>query len=196
MSDNAPFSVIVTEGIHDVMAISKILEIKGFQEARDIQKIPDSLKNIIPKTYPFEGSELSRRVPYPSFFFCEDHWILVSNAGGEGKLVDNLKGILSIPFKDDIVSMLRSVAILADADQKTASQERDDIYRQLFEAFEEEDDFTFDRSVPASVILYGTEKPFGVYIFQTIRKQAPWNVFCLTAPKRNIPSCSLRLKSM
>ena len=94
MSDNSSFSIIVTEGVYDVVAIGKILRIKGFQEANHIEEIPDSLENIIPKQYSFEGSELSRRVPYPSFFFREDSWILVSNAGSDSKLMSNLKEIL------------------------------------------------------------------------------------------------------
>lgn len=165
MSDNSSFSVIVTEGVHDVVAIGKILRLKGFQEAKQIEEIPDFLENIIPKQYPFEGSELSRRVPYPSFFFCEDYWILVSNAGGDSKLMSNLKEILNTPLRKVIISKLRGAAVLADADTKTAEDRKIELQKQLIGEIVDGDDFAFDPSTPTQITMYEEVKHFDMYIF-------------------------------
>lgn len=165
MSDNSSFSVVVTEGIHDVASIGKILQLKGFQEAKSIEVIPDCLKNIIPKQYPFEGTELSRRVPYPSFFYCGDYWILVSNAGGDAKLINNLKGILRTPRRKDIISKLCGAAVLADADVRTAADRRSELQKQLVDELWGVDDIEFDLSVPSHIMLYEVTKPFEMYIF-------------------------------
>lgn len=165
MSDNNSFSVVVTEGIHDVVTIGKILRLKGFQEAKHIEEIPDFLENIIPKQYPFEGTELSRRVPYPSFFFHEGYWILVSNAGSNSNLIGNLKGILDTPRRKDIISRLCGAAILTDADTKTAIGRLAELQKELSDVLVGVDDFKFDLSTPTQITMYEKAKHFGMYIF-------------------------------
>lgn len=122
MSDNPLFSVIVSEGIHDVMAITKILMLKGFEEVTTVERIPAPFHGLINQKYPWqnEGQKLTWTVSHPSFLVRDNYWVLVSNAGGESELADNLKSILTLfpkPFTD---AALRSTAILADADQKSA----------------------------------------------------------------------------
>ena len=185
MSDNTSFSVIVTEGVHDVMAIARILQLKGFREARHIKEIPDFLGNIIPKQYPFEGSELSRRVPYPSFFFREEYWILVSNAGGDSRLISNLKELLNTPHRKDIISRLRGAAVLADADAKTAMERRDELQNQLVEVFRTEDDFEF--TTPTQLTLYGKIKSFDMYIFPDNRNQGTLEHILLEGAQAEYP---------
>ena len=165
MSDNRSFSVIVTEGIYDVVSIGKILRLKGFQEAKHIEAIPDFLENIIPKQYPFEGTQLSRRVPYPSFFFREDYWILVSNAGSDSKLMSNLKEILNTPHRKDIISKLCGAVILADADTMTSADRQSELQKELNDELSGNEDFVFDLSIPTQITLYGEAKPFDMYIF-------------------------------
>lgn len=164
MSDDRSFSVVVAEGIHDVATVSRILSLKGFQEAKTLKEIPDFLADLIPKSYPFEGTELSRRVPFPSFFFRGEDWILVSGAGSDGTLAGNLKDILDTPRRMDIVSRFCGAAVLADADTKTAEKRRNEIQRQLIKALADTDDFQFDCSLPTQITLYGMAKPFMMYI--------------------------------
>lgn len=164
MSDNSSFSVVVTEGIHDVAVISKILRIKDFQEAQTIGEIPDFLVKLIPTSYPFEGTRLSRRVPFPSFFFRGKAWILVYCANSDSALANDLKGLLKTTPRKDVVSRLCCAAVLADADTRTAQQRRDGLYKKLDEALADTDDFQFDRSLPTQITLYGTVKPFAMYI--------------------------------
>lgn len=164
MSDNRFFSVVVAEGIHDVAAISKILRIRGFQEGQTIEEIPDFLVKLIPTTYPFEEGRLSRRVPFPSFFFRGEAWILVYCANSDSALANDLKGLLKATSRKDVISRFCCAAVLADADTKTAQQRRVGLYRKLDEALADTDDFQFDRSLPAQITLYGIAKPFVMYI--------------------------------
>ena len=187
MSDNSSFSIIVTEGVYDVVAIGKILRIKGFQEANHIEEIPDSLENIIPKQYPFEGSELSRRVPYPSFFFREDSWILVSNAGSDSKLMSNLKEILNTPHRKDIISKLCGAAILADADAKIAADRQFELQKKLNDELSGDEDFMFDLSMPTQITLYGEAKPFGMYIFPDNQREGTLERILLEGAKEKYP---------
>lgn len=167
MSDNMRFSVAVSEGVHDVMAIVKVLTLKGFDEITTVSRIPEPFHQIIQQRYPWQndGQKLTWVVSHPSFLVKDNHWILVSSAGGQTELADNLKSILAAfrkPFTD---AALHSAAILADADQKTALEKRQELYRQLADAFADGDNFEFDPAMPKQIRRFGAVKPFDVYIF-------------------------------
>ena len=188
MSDNISFSVVVTEGIHDVAFLARVLELKGFREARHLDEIPDGLKNIIPKKYPFEGLELSRRVPYPSFFSSGENWVLLSNAGGVSKLTDTLKELLSIPLRQDILSGLRGTAVLTDADAASADEARTCLFQMLADAFQASGEFCFDPASPEHLVLYQKPVPFATYIFPDDQGAGTLEHILLTGAQINYPN--------
>ena len=167
MSDSIRFSVAVTEGVHDVMAIVKVLLLKGFEEITVVDQIPEPFHRIVQQRYPWQndGQRLTWTVPHPSFLVKDDLWVLVSNAGGKTELGNNLKSLLAAfpkPFTD---ASLHSTALLADADQKTAPEKKRELLQQLADAFGDEDNFTFDPAAPKQIGRFGESKPFDVYIF-------------------------------
>lgn len=167
MSDDTRFSVIVSEGIHDVMAVVKILTLKGFSEITGMDQIPEAFHRIIRQQYPWQndGRKLTWTVSHPSFMTKDNYWVLVSNAGGKTELANNLKSILATFPKSFTDAALRSTALLADADQKNASEKRAELFGQLADAFKGEENFGFDPSAPGQIRRFETMKPFDVYIF-------------------------------
>lgn len=167
MSGDTRFSVVVSEGVHDVMAIVKILRLKGFAEITTVDRIPEPFHRIIQQRYPWQndGQKLTWTVSHPSFLVKDNYWVLVSNAGGKTELANNLKSILAAfpkPFTDNA---LHSAALLADADQKSALEKKEELFEQLTDAFAGEDYFEFDPSTPKQIRRFETMKPFDVYIF-------------------------------
>lgn len=167
MSDDLRFSVIVSEGIHDVMAIVKILTLKGFHEVTTVDQIPEPFHRIVQQRYPWQndGQKLTWTVSHPSFLVKDNYWVLVSNAGGKTELANNLKSILAAFLKSFTDPALQSAAMLADADQKNTSEKRLELFKQLADAFAGEDYFEFDPSTPKQIRRFGAIKPFDIYIF-------------------------------
>ncbi|MDE7220489.1 MAG: hypothetical protein K2O45_12860 [Oscillospiraceae bacterium] len=167
MSDNPLFSLVICEGVHDVRAVCRILDFKGFREAEVFSDIPGPLRNAIPRQYPVQGNDakLTWLVTHPSFLFRNGYWVLVSNAGGESKLGTHLSGILPAFRKEYADAALRGIAILADADTKDAAKRKPELLCQLRDAFRDSENFEADPSEPERLKLYGNIKPLAMYIF-------------------------------
>lgn len=190
MSDNFSFSMIVTEGVHDVQAVSKLLRLKGFQETKTLSHIPRPLQDVIPRTYPWKGggTELTWLVTHPSFFSKEDYFILVSNAGGETNLGRNLKELLSALRKQYIDAALRGVAMLTDADIKSCSEKTAAVCRDLAGAFHDSEDFAFSPSSPEQLMLFGRAKPFSIYVFPNSQDSGTLEHVLIDGAKNTYPA--------
>ena len=167
MSDDLRFSLVISEGPHDVEAAAKVLRLKKFQRARKLHEVPALLQAVIPRHYPSENKdgELCRIVAHPSFLFKENYWILLSNANGESNLGGNLDEILSPLSKQYVDTTLRGIAVLADADAKNADGKRRALFSQLSEAFADGGDLALDPAKPDRIRVFAHSRPFGMYIF-------------------------------
>ena len=57
MSDDLRFSLVISEGPHDVEAAAKVLRLKKFQRARKLCEVPALLQAVIPRHYPSENKD-------------------------------------------------------------------------------------------------------------------------------------------
>lgn len=115
------FSIFITEGIHDLMLIYKILKLKGFSEIMEKNEVPEGLHCLIPKQFPFESDRLDRISPCPTFMKGEKRNLVLKQAGSDSKLIMELNGMLKI-MPNENMKNLKSIAIIADADEKTAEE--------------------------------------------------------------------------
>lgn len=189
MSGDLRFSVAVSEGVHDVMAIVRILSLKGFEEITTISQIPPPFHQLIRQQYPWrnKGQQLTWTVSHPSFLVKGGDWVLVSNAGGKSELAENLKSILATFPKSFTDAALYGAAILADADKKTALEKREELYDQLAEALADVDNFEFDPAAPKQMKRFGAVKPFDVYVFPDDQNRGTLEHILLDGARREYP---------
>ena len=131
MSDNSPFVLIITEGAHDVEAISRILKLKGFCRLSKYDEIPKGLASIIPRQYPTGKSGiLTRLVPHPTFLERNGNYMVVSNANGKTQLGENLSNLIGVLSMESL-SKLLGIAIIADIDQDSSKDCQRKIIQQI-----------------------------------------------------------------
>lgn len=161
------FAVVVAEGIHDSRAVAKFLELKGYREGKKCSQIPEQLQPVIPRKYPWRsgGDELSWIVPHPSFFYKENHWILVSNANGESNLGRDLTENLIALRGQFLRQSLVAVAVIADADTKAVPEKYDGIDSRIHRCFSAREDLIFDPKKPNEIVVNGKRIPLYKYIF-------------------------------
>lgn len=167
MSDKISFAIIVSEGVHDVMSILKVLSLKGFREITSYRDIPEALaKNMIPTKYPWadEGDRLTWSMPHPSFLQQNGHYIVVSNAGGKDKLGTTLNALLATARREEL-DALRSIAIVTDADLSGLNDVADDILKQLTDAFAEQREFTMEDFCTGQISVWDRTIPSLFYVF-------------------------------
>lgn len=137
MSDNLKYVMIVTEGPHDVEAVSKVLRLRGYTDRDNINDIPEALHFFIPKQYPFnEEGHMERGVPRPSFLMKEEKWAVIVNAGGISKIVKKLSDSLSA-MHIGLFQMLCGIAIIADMDNSDQAARQSDFVGQMMSEMEE-----------------------------------------------------------
>lgn len=110
-------SLIVVEGIHDLMAIYKILKLNEFKEINELQQIPSELNFFIPKKFPFKSNSLDRIVPCPTFMKAGNKFIVLEHTGGDRALIKELNTIYKLSQN---TCHIKSVGIVLDADNKSA----------------------------------------------------------------------------
>lgn len=137
MSDDLRYILILTEGPHDVAAISKVLGIRGYVEINVKDEIPEALQITIPTAYPFkENGWMDRGVPRPCFMKDqedENRYIVIKGVGGFDKIGEGLSDFLVALYRD-AQQMLQGIAIVADMDQDTPSKRQNRIRKQLRKA--------------------------------------------------------------
>ena len=129
MSDKIPFIIIVTEGVHDVYALTRVLKTKGFREIQVISELPKELLSLIPRHYPILKN-LNHFIPHPTFLVRDNKYVVVSNANGKTQLGENLSNLISV-LSTGILYGLKGVAIVADMDQETKDNNQIDIINQI-----------------------------------------------------------------
>jgi hypothetical protein len=189
MSDEIRFSIVVSEGPHDVESVGKLLRLKGFCEVRQFDGIPEELRAVIPSHYPVKDAcgQLTRFVAHPAFLIRDHYWILLSGAGGAAKLGTNLRDLLSSFQKKYTDMALRGAAVLTDADEKTAPEARNALFQQLSDAFRDSGKFVFNPASPAEIKVYGGSKPFASYIFPDDQNAGTLEAILLEGAGRTYP---------
>ena len=131
MSDEMRFILIITEGPHDVAAISKVFRVRGYEEINNKNEIPYALQRTIPTTYPFqENGWMDRGVPRPCFLKYGNCYIVIINAGGVDIIGDSLSRFMDLTSLETL-QMLQGIAIIADMDIDTLETKQKRIIKQI-----------------------------------------------------------------
>jgi hypothetical protein len=116
---------LLTEGVHDVFFLGKILT-ESFQLKRvlDAKKLDVEWNHIVPHTFPHEGS-LRPSVPAPTFYKSASASVAIVNADGLDRLGKRLRAHHGVLANHGI--QLDAIGVVLDADfdqtrQKTPEQ--------------------------------------------------------------------------
>lgn len=162
MFDDFRFLLIVTEGSHDVEAISRILKIRGFQEIENKKMVPEDLRATIPKEYPFgNDGRMERVVPRPTFLVKLNQYIVVVNTGGVSKIGKGLANVLFV-LNGKAHQALRGIAVITDMDNNTHSDRLSDLISQIEMELE---DTGIDISSSREVVIKTEDEEYPIEFF-------------------------------
>ena len=105
---------IVVEGVHDIAAISRYIELIDYKAIRKEHELDDFWKILIPRQFPFNG-DLRMRVPVPTFYQGNNKSIAIMNSNGITELVKTVNMLTNIDYE-----LLEGVAVFCDADNNQA----------------------------------------------------------------------------
>lgn len=186
MSGNAPFILIVTEGVHDVAAISRVLKLKGFRELQMRGEIPDNLRSLIPSKYPLrEDGRLSHLVPHPSFLKRGGALAVVSNANGKTEIGRNLLSLLSV-LSTEALSELAGVAVVVDMDMGSVEENRMELLAQMREP-DLGSSIELESALTGTLTKEGFVYPFLLFLWPDSRTQGTLETLLIAGAEQEYP---------
>lgn len=109
--------VFVFEGAHDVSFVGQILSKSGFTRNTSFSAIPDTWKQLYPRSFPWNGDLLERVARFPEVYTSPEFTIGLINAGSDSQLIPRLRVVIETLGLEGVDCM----AIFADADALDAS---------------------------------------------------------------------------
>ena len=131
----------LVEGPHDEAAIGKILQILGLRQIRNKEEIPYIWQGLIPNKYPFMNGRLEKISPIPDFYISDYVCVAIKVASGEKRLITELNNTMSIMQREQL-KQLNGIAIICDADNKSAKEKYDEFILDITKKKE----LTFDET--------------------------------------------------
>ena len=185
MSDKAPFILMITEGPHDVNAISRILKLKGFKEIYQDDRVPEGLSRLIPRQYP-AGKErrLIRIVPHPTFMERKGAYLTISNADGETRLGENLSNLIGT-LSDETLDNLLGIGVVADMDYSSIYDRQKEILRQINQAVEPRPVINMESLREGELIVMDKHFPLRLYFFPNNCDQGTLETVLLAGAERS-----------
>ena len=107
--------IFIVEGAHDVALLGSILKLLKFKNVRNISKLNEVFKNLIPTSFPFDEESLNIFNVVPSFYKNNNKCICIINANGEMNLIEKIDSSLDKIGLNNC-KYLTKVIIFCDAD--------------------------------------------------------------------------------
>lgn len=185
MSDNRPYTLIVGEGVHDVMTVVKLLSLRGFQEIDSLKELPPFAQKMIPRQYPTDPyGRLKHVVSHPTVLSGESGYAVIAGTGGDSGFGDFLFEVLA-PDRDDVHGNLRSVALIADMDHGPAKSRLEIIEEQLKKRFAEVESVAVDSFLDGSIQVDGRDIPAFAYLLPDNKSDGTLERVLLAGAEKN-----------
>ena len=187
MFDSVPFALLITEGVHDVNALIRILTIKGYRELQSANEVPGSLSVLIPRHYPLgKERQLNRIVPHPAFLEKDGSYLVISNANGESRLGSNLSYLIEL-LRDEERESLQCIAIVADTDTYTVETRQSEIMDQIRSSMEPVPTINMASPQSGELIYNNQNIPLYMFLFPNNREQGTLETVLLLGADAKYP---------
>lgn len=121
--------IFFVEGVHDVNCVARVLLLRNFREANNIDQLPQMWKDRIPRTYPFINNRLDRHIPMPAFFMKNNLCVTIVSSNGATNIINDIDLYLSNMTKAEL-KQVNGVCAIFDADQNNAQKSFDDKFKK------------------------------------------------------------------
>lgn len=121
--------IFFVEGVHDVNCVARVLLLRHFKEANNIDQLPQMWKDRIPRTYPFINNRLDRHIPMPAFFMKNNLCVTIVSSNGATNIINDIDLYLSNMTKAEL-KQVNGVCAIFDADQNSAQKSFDDKFKK------------------------------------------------------------------
>lgn len=156
----------VTEGVHDLAVISKILKLMKFNQVNTKEDLPNIWKELVPISLKIPENSISRvNIDLPKFYKNNetDCCIAIKVAGNDTKLFGTIDDTLSA-LRASNLSLINGISVFCDADTLNA---RGKITKLISDTIEQDKSFEFDiENYSTGMITFrGFNIKTGYYVF-------------------------------
>ena len=121
--------IFFVEGVHDVNCVAKVLLLRHFKEANNIEQLPQIWKDRIPRTYPFTKDRLDRHIPMPSYYIKNNLCVTIVSCNGATNIINEIDLYLSNMTKVEL-KQINGVCAIFDADENDASKSFEERFKK------------------------------------------------------------------
>jgi hypothetical protein len=122
--------LLITEGAHDLAALSRILKALGISnEIKKKSNLSSVWHKLIPTKFPFTEDCLDRITPVPSFYENEEYSIAIKVAGSDTRIFPVLDEVLDAMALEEL-NAINGIILFCDADDKKCKDQVSRIFKQ------------------------------------------------------------------